>query len=77
MRGDDSSQRFCVSHNGFEVLDADHYMHVLLHVEVFEILCMDRDRSLERLLQYFYLRLAYYKTFSLNQHYLCHPVSSL
>ena len=49
------SQRLGVSHDGFEVLDADDDVCVFLHVEVFKILGVDRNCCFERLLQYFYV----------------------
>lgn len=46
-------ERLCVGHNGSEVLDADDDVHAFLHVEVLEILGVDGDGSLERLLEHF------------------------
>lgn len=41
-----------MSDDCFEVLDAYHDMHLLLHVEVFEILSMQCDGRLQWLFQY-------------------------
>lgn len=46
-------ERLCVSDNGAEVLDTDDDMHAFLHVEVFKILRVDGNGSLEWLLEYF------------------------
>ena len=40
-----------VRDNGVEVFDVDDNVHALLHMEVFEVLGMQRDGSLERLLE--------------------------
>ncbi len=44
-----------MNHDSLEVFDADYYVHVFLHVEVFKVLGMNRDCSFERLLEYFYV----------------------
>ena len=49
--GDTSSQSFRMVDNGFEISDADHDVHVLLHVEVVEIFSMNGDCCLERLFE--------------------------
>ena len=74
--GDSSSQSLGMSHDSLEVLDADDDVHVLLHVKVVEVLRVDRDCCLERLLQYFYILLACSIQFIFNQHYLCRLESS-
>ena len=48
--GDGTTKGFRVGDDGFEVLDADDDMHLLLHMEVFEVFSVDGYRSLERLL---------------------------
>ena len=55
-----------MSHDCFEVFDADDYVHVLLHVEVFEILGVDRDGRFQRLLQHFCVKLAFVHIMVLN-----------
>lgn len=38
---------------GAEVFDTDNDMHILLHMKIFEILSMDSDGGLQRLLENF------------------------
>jgi hypothetical protein len=45
-------QSLRMHHNGFEVLDSDDDVYILLHVEVIEIICVKRDDCFERLFQY-------------------------
>lgn len=45
-------QSFRVHHDGFEVFDSDGDVHVLLHVEVVEVVCVERDDGLQRLFQH-------------------------
>ena len=45
------SQSLRMDHDSLEVFDADDDVHVLLHVEVFEVLGMQRDGGLKRLLE--------------------------
>lgn len=49
---DRSFQRFGMSDNGSEVLDADHDVNTFLHVEVFKVCRMNADGSLQWLLKY-------------------------
>ena len=68
VRGDGASKSFRVSHDCLEVFDADYHVHVLLHVEVFEIFRVDGDGCFKRLLQYFYVESAFHCIKSLNNH---------
>ena len=71
---DGHSECLCVRDNGFEVLDADYYMHILLHMEVLEVFCMYRDGCFEWLLQHFCFRVS---TFHHFMHALRRPTFAI
>jgi predicted DNA-binding protein (UPF0278 family) len=45
-------QSLRMHHNGFEVLDSDDDVHILLHMEVVEIIGVESDDGLERLFEH-------------------------
>ena len=45
-------QSLRMHHDGFEVLDSDDDVHILLHVEVIEIIGVESDDGLERLFEH-------------------------
>ena len=50
MCRDGASQSLRMGDDGFEVLDTNDNVHVLLHMEVLEVFCMDGYSGLKRLL---------------------------
>lgn len=54
MSGDWHSQSLSMGDDCFEVLYADHDVHIFLHVEVVEVFSMYRNGGLQRLFKHFY-----------------------